>query len=218
MKEKRDCKIIQDLLPNYIEKLTNEETNNYIEEHLKDCRECRKILKDMQRELKINDLKRDDRKVKYIKKYNKKLLILKLTICIILAISLGVMTYGHLYYRNAFFRLTNKLSEEVSEQKYPDVFYATITEISDSEIYGVKEVTVKGLNINDKNHRGEYYFSVYLDNIEDVLKIKWNETDINFEQIKVGQTVAIYNYGDILEPEHSNLSGVRKIIVLDEKI
>ena len=37
MKEKRDCKIIQDLLPNYIEKLTNEETNNFIEEHLKEC-------------------------------------------------------------------------------------------------------------------------------------------------------------------------------------
>ena len=27
MKEKRDCKIVQDLLPNYIEKLTNEESN-----------------------------------------------------------------------------------------------------------------------------------------------------------------------------------------------
>ena len=32
MKEKKDCKIVQDLLPNYIEKLTNEETNNFIEE------------------------------------------------------------------------------------------------------------------------------------------------------------------------------------------
>ena len=37
MKEKKDCKIVQDLLPNYIEKLTNEETNNYIEDHLKEC-------------------------------------------------------------------------------------------------------------------------------------------------------------------------------------
>ena len=37
MKEKRDCKIVQDLLPNYIEKLTNDETNKYVEEHLKEC-------------------------------------------------------------------------------------------------------------------------------------------------------------------------------------
>ena len=30
MKEKKNCKIVQDLLPNYIEKLTNEETNIFI--------------------------------------------------------------------------------------------------------------------------------------------------------------------------------------------
>ena len=30
MDKKRDCKIVQDLLPSYIEKLTNEETNKYI--------------------------------------------------------------------------------------------------------------------------------------------------------------------------------------------
>ena len=28
MKEKKDCKIVQDLLPNYIEDLTNEENEN----------------------------------------------------------------------------------------------------------------------------------------------------------------------------------------------
>ena len=45
MKEKRDCKIVQDLLPNYIENLTNEETNRFIEEHLKECPECQSIRK-----------------------------------------------------------------------------------------------------------------------------------------------------------------------------
>ena len=104
----------------------------------------------------------------------------------------------------------------VSEEMYPDTFYATIEKISDSEVYGIKEITVKGLNINDINHRGEYYFSVPLDHIGDNFKIKWNKTNINFEQLKVGQTVAIYNYGDILESEPSNLSEVRMIVVLDE--
>ena len=31
MKENKECKIVQDLLPNYIEKLTNEETNKFID-------------------------------------------------------------------------------------------------------------------------------------------------------------------------------------------
>ena len=51
MKEKRDCKIVQDLLPNYIEKLTNEETNKYITEHLNECKDCKKVLKEMQNDI-----------------------------------------------------------------------------------------------------------------------------------------------------------------------
>ena len=35
MNQKKDCKIILDLLPNYVEKVTSKETNSYIEEHLK---------------------------------------------------------------------------------------------------------------------------------------------------------------------------------------
>lgn len=218
MKEKRDCKIIQDLLPNYIEKLTNEETNNYIEEHLKECDECKKMLKNMQKGLNINDSKRDNREVKYIKKYSEKLRISKLIIIIILAIALVVMTYCYFYFRDGYLRLANDIYEEMSEGIYPDTFYATIEEISDSGVYGIKEIKIKGLNVNDINHRGEYYFDVYLDNIGDSFKIKWNETDINFEQLKVGQTVAIYNYGDVLESEPNNLTSVRMIVVLDEVI
>ena len=70
MKEKRDCKIVQDLLPNYIENLTNEETNRFIEEHLKECPECQKVLENMQKEIKVSTTKRDDREVKCIINYN----------------------------------------------------------------------------------------------------------------------------------------------------
>lgn len=52
MKEKKDCKIVQDLLPNYIEDLTNEETNYFIDEHINECPECQKILENMQKEIK----------------------------------------------------------------------------------------------------------------------------------------------------------------------
>ena len=78
MNENKDCKIVQDLLPNYIEKLTNEETNKYIEEHLNECKECKDVLLEMQKELKISDQKRDRREVKYIKKFSNKMKILKI--------------------------------------------------------------------------------------------------------------------------------------------
>ena len=73
MKEERKCQIVQDLLPNYIENLTNEETNKYIEEHLLQCEECRKVLDNMKKDIEINnDIKKEKPKVRYIKKYVEK--------------------------------------------------------------------------------------------------------------------------------------------------
>ena len=86
MKDKKVCRIIQDLLPNYIEKMTNEETNKYIEEHLKECEECEKILKNMKKEIRINTEKRDNREVKYIQKYNTRIKILTSVILLIFII------------------------------------------------------------------------------------------------------------------------------------
>ncbi len=72
MKEKRNCKIVQDLLPNYIEGLTKEETNKYIEDHLNECEECKKILENMKKEIELNKPKKNEKEVKYIKKFNKR--------------------------------------------------------------------------------------------------------------------------------------------------
>ena len=71
MNEKRECKIIQDLLPNYIEKLTSLPTNQYIEEHLASCDECEKILKNMQKEIFTDTKVNNKKEVKYIKKFRK---------------------------------------------------------------------------------------------------------------------------------------------------
>ncbi|MFR5683809.1 MAG: hypothetical protein ACLUD1_07125 [Clostridia bacterium] len=47
------CIIIQDLLPNYIEKLTSDETKQYSKEHLKRCQKCQKILKNMKEKIEL---------------------------------------------------------------------------------------------------------------------------------------------------------------------
>ena len=92
MKEKKDCRIIQDLLPNYIEKLTNEETNKYIEEHLAECPECTQILKNMQKDLDINnDNKITKQEVNYMKKFNRKLKFLRNILILIVLIVIIVI-------------------------------------------------------------------------------------------------------------------------------
>ena len=114
MKEKRDCKIVQDLLPNYIEKLTSEETNSYIDEHLKECTECKNVLENMQKELKVNNPKREEREVKYIKKFNKKFKVLRNILVIILV--LFIIIVG----RKTFIltSLENKAQERQNSQNY----------------------------------------------------------------------------------------------------
>ena len=94
MKENRDCKIVQDLLPNYIERLTNDETNLFIEEHLKECDECKSMLDNMRKDLNLDEHRREEKEVKYIKKYNKKLKLLKTIILIIFAVFYGMSLLG----------------------------------------------------------------------------------------------------------------------------
>ena len=48
MKNDLTCAVVRDLLPNYIEKLTSEETNRAVEQHLEGCEDCRKVLAAMQ--------------------------------------------------------------------------------------------------------------------------------------------------------------------------
>lgn len=88
---KKECKIIQDLLPNYIEKLTSEETNKYIKEHLKECEECKKVLETMQKEIKDNTPQNKKREIKYLKKYNRRLKLLVAIIIVALVIYIIVV-------------------------------------------------------------------------------------------------------------------------------
>lgn len=82
---KKDCKIIQDLLPNYVDKLTTQESNEFIENHLKECSECNKIFENMKKDLNVEDEKKDKKVINFIKKYNKKMRIFKLIILLIVA-------------------------------------------------------------------------------------------------------------------------------------
>ena len=118
MRENKECKIVQDLLPNYIEKLTNEETNQFIEEHLKECDECKKVLENMQKDIQLNAGKQDKREVKYMKKYSNKMRVLKYILLALIVIYIAVVL------RRTFIMFT--LSEKAEENKSYDNYYAKI--------------------------------------------------------------------------------------------
>lgn len=83
MEKKKLCNIIKDLLPSYVENLTNEETNNFIESHIANCPECKELLENMRKEIEVNSPKKEKQNFKYIKRYSKRLKIFRNILLII---------------------------------------------------------------------------------------------------------------------------------------
>lgn len=73
MKDKQSCAMIKDLLPLYLERLTSEETNQNVKEHLEGCSSCQSIYASMQEEISRENEQADERteiakEVDYLKK------------------------------------------------------------------------------------------------------------------------------------------------------
>lgn len=53
MEQNLSCEIVRDLLPNYLEKLTSDSTNQSIEEHLEQCNKCKQVYDEMKGNISI---------------------------------------------------------------------------------------------------------------------------------------------------------------------
>ena len=139
----KECKIIRDLLPNYIEKLTDKEPNQFIEEHLANCTECSKILEGMRSNINTDKSKQFIEETKYLKKYNRKLRTFKFIILTIILIFIINVIVKMIIISN----MQNKLSQ------YKDVNnYYIKTNIIGTESIGTNEYWIKGNNYKLASH------------------------------------------------------------------
>ena len=98
MKENKDCKIIQDLLPNYIDGLTDPITNEYIEKHIQTCLECREKLKNMNGEIKLDKID-ESREIDYLKKVRNRILrFIAVIVLVMLVLTSGIIYMACNYY------------------------------------------------------------------------------------------------------------------------
>lgn len=155
----KECKIICDLLPSYIDGLTTEDTNQYIEQHLDNCKDCKEVFEEMRKDFETDIIKKDTREVKYIKKYNMKMRILKF-------ILLGIfLIFLFSYARKAIIlvSLNNKFNNYTSSSNY---YIKTINFTSVAEIMTTLENykkdgkyirKIKSLLESSKTTTTEYY-------------------------------------------------------------
>ena len=163
---RNDCKIVQDLLPNYIENLTSKETNDFIEEHLKKCKECKDIYDNMTKNIKIDNIKNNKKEVKYFKKFNNKLKNLKIIIIFIIVLILVISIFAYNNLKNII--LLNSLEEKLTNINTSNYSYTTEM-ITDNE----KTIT-KCFVLNEK-----YYVEIEKVNEKTIVKLyKDNKDDI----------------------------------------
>lgn len=203
MKEKKECKIIQDLLPSYIENLTTVETNEYIQAHLNECKECKKALEDMQKELKTQAFETDKNKVNYIKKYNKKMKALKIVLSLILLAFIIVV--GR---RTAIIvSLSNKAKEyQKSDNYYARMYQYEGNTIATTEIYHKKEKEVAidshwasdGTSSKLTKYKDENKINVYIEAENDKVALLDVKKDGTFPMMKAVNYMKLNNIFELM--------------------
>lgn len=144
MKNEKECKIVQDLLPNYIEKLTNKDTNGYIEEHLSNCQECTQVLESMKENIHFEGFQKNQHEVQYLKKFNKKfgllrnILILIISILVIMVIR-KVVIFTNISQKNA--KMNNDDNFYIKQQVFYDGSMRVIETYSKDDYTLIKKTT-----------------------------------------------------------------------------
>ena len=105
MKNDLTCEVVRDLLPSYVDGLTNDVSNQAVEQHIKICENCRKLYHEMQETvngeyLSEQDLEQMGRKadfkgpseIDYLKKIRRKnrMRILAAVLIVVIAVGTGI--------------------------------------------------------------------------------------------------------------------------------
>lgn len=181
MKEKEKCKIVQDLFPNFIENLTNDETNKFIEEHLESCKDCKKVYENMKKDLNVDNKTKEKKKVKFLKKYRNKLRVLEIIILIIFIVF--VINTGRKIY--IIKDLNNKAEEYTSSTNYHRVIY-TIDKgnYTKTEIFSLddKKKIVSTTMSSDGKKKVVIMYGTKIETVPDTQYVKTNPPIENYKQ------------------------------------
>lgn len=227
----KDCNIIQDLLPNYIENLTSENTNKFIEAHIEGCKTCEEILENMKTDLKQKP-KPEKREIKYAKKVALKLKVLRIFIIIIvIAIIAFVANTARKY---LILRKLDELSKTYVNSKsenYRLVVYSNdMTKDKKFEKCEYTRFKNKTLRINTscESDSNNSYISkdiLYFDSDEEIFIVDVNGKNVNGYIKRNVKEYDYYNYPTTFNDElkwldkedKSGFKGLKNIIISNIK-
>lgn len=103
MKNENDCDIVKSLLSSYVEDLLNPTSKKFVEDHLKECEDCRKELEIMKSNVlgeKERNLNEEGIEIDHLKKINKRIAFFKrltfiLLFIILISTAIFFIRYGY---------------------------------------------------------------------------------------------------------------------------
>lgn len=108
-----------------------------------------------------------------------------------------------------------EVDEENIQTVYPDMIltYEKPTTVFYAEVMSIDNgtVIVDGLEINNINFRDEFSLS-----IDESTEIMWRGTYLNLDSIQVGDTIAVYFGGEVIESSPARIPIVKKIEKLND--
>ena len=162
MEHKLDCCVVRDLLPAYLEGLTEEETTRQVEAHLEECPECRRHREAMQASLPV--VRAPKRALAFLKKVKRTRLIAAVLSAVVALLLIFLVYDSEYHWRGDLPSLTQGLQdylgwtdhlegcaiEALAATEVDGTLYVSFTSDSEDNVHGVAELD-RGLN-------GKYQF------------------------------------------------------------
>lgn len=97
---KKECEITQDLLIGYCDKTLNPYSQEFVENHLKDCPNCKSSLLGLQQD--ISEINDENKEINYFKSINKKINRKKIIVSILSSILIIFIIFNIILFYNSY--------------------------------------------------------------------------------------------------------------------
>lgn len=179
MKMIDECELVKDLLPNYMEDLLSEKSNNFVKEHISKCQKCKKIFDNINIEINQNNNiinNEIEKEICFAKKYYKKINRLRFFVLLIIFFIVIMFARNAIILLDISKKANNYLSVDNFYLKYYQYDLNTITVIENYNKDGkhLKKLITFSKSNNEKIQEIEEYFdgndNIYYINGSDVSK------------------------------------------------
>lgn len=183
---KNECEIVQDLLFGYNDKTLQNTSKEFVENHLKECNECKEILKQIQ-----NDTEPEEEieKINYFKKVRSKINrknIFLIIALVLLALVILFNIFVFVNYNNKASEIKIILKDNVTQEQLNNIEQIIKSNFKDVEIkYSTKEEELQkykenfksfmtGYDENNNPCSDTYYIKANINDIEKIDKLLQN--------------------------------------------